>query len=97
MNCANAASHCSTLNRPAQRNALGVQMRDEIATLLPRISHDAAVKALVLTGAGEHLSAGGDVSSMRKAATARAPVRHTLREVHAWLPQVRPCCRVPSD
>ena len=31
-----------TLNRPAQRNALSVQMRDEIAALLPRISHPPA-------------------------------------------------------
>jgi len=78
-----------TLNRPAQRNALSVQMRDEIAALLPRISHDAGVKALVLTGAGEHFSAGGDVSSMRKPVTARTPAdsRSTLRDVHAWLPQ----------
>ncbi|MES2227895.1 MAG: enoyl-CoA hydratase/isomerase family protein [Pseudomonadota bacterium] len=78
-----------TLNRPAQRNALSVQMRDEIAALLKVISHDAAVKALVVTGAGEHFSAGGDVSGMRKPVTAQTPAdsRAIIRDVHAWLPQ----------
>lgn len=79
-----------TLNRPAQRNALSVQMREEIAHLLPLISHDAAVKALVLTGAGEHFCAGGDVAGMRKPVTARTPAdsRGVLRDVQSWLPQL---------
>jgi len=79
-----------TLSRPAQRNALSVQMREEIAHLLPLISHDAAVKALVLTGAGEHFCAGGDVAGMRKPVTARTPAdsRGVLRDVQSWLPQL---------
>lgn len=79
-----------TLNRPAQRNALSVQMREEIAHLLPLISHDAAVKALVLTGAGEHFCAGGDIAGMRKPVTARTPAdsRDALRDVQSWLPQL---------
>lgn len=79
-----------TLNRPAQRNALSVQMREEIAHLLPLISHDAAVKALVLTGAGEHFCAGGDIAGMRKPVTARTPAdsRGVLRDVQSWLPQL---------
>ena len=79
-----------TLNRPAQRNALTVQMREEIAHLLPLISHDAGVKALVLTGAGDHFCAGGDISGMRKPVTARTPAdsRDVLRDVHSWLPQL---------
>lgn len=79
-----------TLNRPAQRNALSVQMREEIAHLLPLISHHAAVKALVLTGAGEHFCAGGDIAGMRKPVTARTPAdsRGVLRDVQSWLPQL---------
>lgn len=79
-----------TLSRPAQRNALSVQMREEIAHLLPLISHDAAVKALVLTGAGEHFCAGGDIAGMRKPVTARTPAdsRGVLRDVQSWLPQL---------
>lgn len=79
-----------TLNRPAQRNPLNVQMREEIAHLLPLISHDAAVKALVLTGAGDHFCAGGDITGMRKPVTARTPAdsRGVLRDVQSWLPQL---------
>jgi 2-(1,2-epoxy-1,2-dihydrophenyl)acetyl-CoA isomerase len=79
-----------TLNRPAQRNPLSVQRREELAHLLPLISHDAAVKALVLTGAGDHFCAGGDISGMRKPVTARTPAdsRGVLRDVQSWLPQL---------
>ena len=77
-----------TLNRPAQRNPLSVQTRDEIAQLLPQISHDPAVKALVVTGAGDHFCAGGDIAGMRKPVTARTPAdsRAVLRDVQGWLP-----------
>ena len=55
-----------TLNRPRQRNPLSVRMREELASLMPRIGHDAAVKALVVTGAGDNFCGGGDISGMRK-------------------------------
>ena len=78
-----------TLNRPRQRNPLSVQMREELASLLPRIGHDAAVKALVVTGAGDNFCGGGDISGMRKPFGPRtaADGRDNIRDVHAWLPQ----------
>ncbi|HEV7913854.1 MAG TPA: enoyl-CoA hydratase/isomerase family protein [Albitalea sp.] len=79
-----------TLNRPQQRNALSVEMRDEMASLVPVIAHDASVKALIITGAGDNFCGGGDISGMRKPVTASTPAdgRNTIRDVQAWLPQL---------
>jgi 2-(1,2-epoxy-1,2-dihydrophenyl)acetyl-CoA isomerase len=53
-----------TLNRPEARNALDLGMRDELAAALGELEQDGAVRAVVLTGAGGHFCAGGDVKSM---------------------------------
>ncbi|MES2248084.1 MAG: enoyl-CoA hydratase/isomerase family protein [Pseudomonadota bacterium] len=78
-----------TLNRPRQRNPLSVQMRDELASLMPVLAHDPSLKALIVTGAGDNFCGGGDISGMRKPVTARTPAegRNTIRDVQAWLPQ----------
>ncbi len=53
-----------TLNRPEARNALDLQMREELEATLRELRDDAGVRVLVLRGAGEHFSAGGDVKTM---------------------------------
>jgi len=53
-----------TLNRPDAKNALDATMADELGDLLDALRHDAAVRALVLTGAGGAFCAGGDVKAM---------------------------------
>jgi 2-(1,2-epoxy-1,2-dihydrophenyl)acetyl-CoA isomerase len=53
-----------TLNRPEARNALDLAMRGELAVALEELDADAAVRAVILTGAGGHFCAGGDVKSM---------------------------------
>lgn len=79
-----------TLNRPQQRNALNIEMREEISALLPRIRGDQEVKSVVITGAGGAFSAGGDVGDMMKYMDKRttADNRQVLRDVHAWLPEL---------
>jgi 2-(1,2-epoxy-1,2-dihydrophenyl)acetyl-CoA isomerase len=54
-----------TLNRPQARNALDMTMRRELEEALTSLAGDAQVRVLVLRGAGEHFSAGGDVKFMR--------------------------------
>ena len=58
----------ATLNRPRARNALDVSLveglREALEGLRPRIGDD--VMALVLTGAGGHFCAGGDLRAMRE-------------------------------
>ena len=50
-----------TLNRPEVRNAVDVEMRLELARILKDISNSTAIRAVILTGAGEAFCAGGDV------------------------------------
>jgi enoyl-CoA hydratase/carnithine racemase len=52
-----------TINNPAQRNALNLQVLRALADLWPRVASDKAVRAVVLTGAGEDaFCAGADLS-----------------------------------
>lgn len=53
-----------TLDYPARRNALAVQMRAEIIAAMERIEADRDIRAVVLTGGGGTFSAGGDISGM---------------------------------
>ena len=59
-----------TMNRPEARNALDLTMREEMLGALDEIERDSAVRVMLLTGAGGHFSAGGDVKSMQKKHTA---------------------------
>ena len=65
-----------TLNRPEARNALDLVMRRELLTALDELETDAATRVIILTGAGGHFSAGGDVKTM-------AAKRHTAAEGRA--------------
>lgn len=72
------------LNRPTSRNALDPGLVDEIVDALGRIRADAAVRAVVLRGAGEHFCAGGDVrvtaaAGPRTAAQGRAAMERYRR------------------
>lgn len=55
-----------TLNRPAKLNALSIELRREISACLAAWSADAAVRAVVFTGAGRAFSAGFDVDEFRE-------------------------------
>jgi len=50
-----------TLNRPAALNALEETMAAALAARLAAVEHDAAIRCLVVRGAGDHFMAGGDV------------------------------------
>lgn len=54
-----------TLNRPEARNAVDLAMREQLETGLRALEADPQVRVLVVTGAGEHFCAGGDVKFMR--------------------------------
>lgn len=53
-----------TLNDAARRNVLGAQLRDELRDVLAEAGGDPRIAAIVLTGAGDCFSAGGDLASM---------------------------------
>jgi enoyl-CoA hydratase/carnithine racemase len=60
-----------TLNRPEARNALDFAMRRELLTALDEIEANPAARVVILTGAGGHFCAGGDVGTC--ASGARPP------------------------
>jgi enoyl-CoA hydratase len=52
-----------TLNRPEKLNALNYALVDRLVQLLDKIESDAAIRAVILTGAGERaFSAGADIT-----------------------------------
>jgi enoyl-CoA hydratase/carnithine racemase len=55
-----------TLNRPEKRNAITDAMRSEFIEALERVTADAKIRALILTGNGKGFCAGGDVAGMQK-------------------------------
>ncbi len=59
-----------TLNRAEKHNALSAEMMDALTELAGRLGADPAVRAVVLTGAGESFCAGGDLGWMRAQAAA---------------------------
>jgi enoyl-CoA hydratase/carnithine racemase len=50
-----------TLNRPEKKNALSIQLRDEVSDALDALAADESVKVVIVTGAGDTFSAGFDL------------------------------------
>jgi methylglutaconyl-CoA hydratase len=57
-----------TLNRPDTRNAMSQPLMRELATAAKQLAEDGSVRVIVLTGAGEVFSAGGDLKGMSQQA-----------------------------
>ena len=54
-----------TLNRPEARNAMSQRMIQELGVAVGEIVANDAVRVVVLTGAGDHFCAGGDLKEMQ--------------------------------
>ena len=56
-----------TINRPAQRNAINLDMWRELADLMRRLDADDAIRAVIIAGAGgEAFSAGADIADFEQ-------------------------------
>jgi 2-(1,2-epoxy-1,2-dihydrophenyl)acetyl-CoA isomerase len=55
-----------TFNRPESRNAANPPMLAAMLEFLQRIEHNSGIRCIVITGAGEHFMAGGDVMGFNK-------------------------------
>jgi len=53
-----------TMNKPERKNPLGPEMVNELCWALDDARDDASVRVVVLTGAGDAFSAGGDLKGM---------------------------------
>lgn len=71
-----------TLNRPQVRNAIDIPLRLALRDAIETADADAAVRAVVLTGAGPIFCSGGDISTMHRmdavAGTARAELAQAV-------------------
>src|ERR1700752_3091410 len=84
-----------TLNRPDRLNALSPQMLQGLSEVLQRLSGDAVVGAVVITGAGRGFCAGGDVKTMTARAAEGFEERvEGLRRMHQLPPLLRPMPKV---
>ncbi len=54
-----------TLNRPAARNAINLEMVEEIRAALGDLAGDGTTRVLVLTGAGSAFASGADIRELR--------------------------------
>lgn len=71
-----------TLNQPGKKNPFDVNTRLEILEVLGRIRDDEAVKVLVLTGAGDAFSSGGDIRDMKGEEFTPIGGRKRLKRAH---------------
>lgn len=54
------------LNRPEVRNALVLEMRQELKDVFTAVKQNDEVKVIILTGEGKAFSAGGDLSALKE-------------------------------
>jgi 2-(1,2-epoxy-1,2-dihydrophenyl)acetyl-CoA isomerase len=64
-----------TLNRPAKRNAIDLELRVVLAEALEAAMADDSVRVIVLTGSGGTFCSGGDISTMRRQVAAETRLR----------------------
>lgn len=73
-----------TMNRPDDANALNLAMARDLADIAIRCDEDAAIRAVVLTGAGRFFSAGGDLAGFAAAGEdAAALIKELTMYFHA--------------
>jgi 2-(1,2-epoxy-1,2-dihydrophenyl)acetyl-CoA isomerase len=77
-----------TLNRPAQKNALDLVMRSEIAEVMSAIRRDRGIQALMLAGAGGSFCAGGDIRTMQTGDGSAESGRNRMMDVHLWMEEL---------
>ena len=88
-----------TMNRPQARNALSLDMRQDMRAFLAEIEHDPKVRCIVLKGAGDHFMAGGDVKSFSeivKTTTGEERRRQFEHRIHDLHPLVFLMRRMPK-
>jgi len=73
-----------TLNRPDQRNALDIDMREEIADVVTQIRAERSLSALIITGAGGAFCAGGDLKALTEEKRPVTGNRERIRRMHIW-------------
>lgn len=71
------------MNRPEVKNAANVRMHNELSLVFADAGRDAASDIVVLTGAGDAFSSGGDIRAMRDKIADRTLWNDTVDEARA--------------
>ena len=71
-----------TLNRPEAKNAMTMDMKEALYCLVRDLEDDPAVGCLLLTGAGDAFSAGGDTKRMQR--DGKPPVMEDRQRQLRW-------------
>ncbi len=74
-----------TLDNRAKRNALEPALREELAEAIAWVRDDGEIRALILTGAGEHFSSGGDLKNIAGAGLDGEGWRLRMQHAHRWV------------
>jgi 2-(1,2-epoxy-1,2-dihydrophenyl)acetyl-CoA isomerase len=70
------------LNNPAKRNAFTYDMRRSLVATMDELNHDPEVRAVVLTGEGDHFCVGADISAVGKSGPRlRLVMRENMKDV----------------
>ena len=66
------------LNRPDKRNALSLDLMNELLGKLDQVAQDETIRVVVIRGEGQMFSAGHDIKEMSGTRQGLAPVSHDL-------------------
>lgn len=82
--------------RPAARNALSTDLKEDYRDMLDRVQADRGIRALVITGSGGSFCAGGDLKAIRERQNGKDPdarsadaMRRRIQSEHTWLERLR--------
>ncbi len=73
-----------SFTEPETRNALSLQMREELASLVPEIRDNRDLRALVVTGKGGSFCAGGDLKGLKDTSMQVDRARDRVMRLHKW-------------
>lgn len=76
------------LNRPEQRNALDLDMREEIEQVVRKLRTEGGARALVVTGSGGAFCAGGDLRALSEGKRPTTANRERIRRLHVWFSEL---------
>ena len=72
-----------TLNRPNVRNALNIEVMEELRAFVEQLRDDATTRAVIVTGAGKVFSSGADVDMLTRIGGEFTP-EQTRDEIRKW-------------
>lgn len=82
--------------RPARRNPLSLELRQDYIDMLDRLESDRSIRALILTGSGGSFCAGGDLRGQKERLESLDPdvnspdaMRRRILSGHAWIERLR--------